>query len=164
MSVRWIGPRAKGSATGVSTARGGQPRGSERVTGSGLRCTVDVGGVDHGDHRVAAGHRVVGAEHDRLPAGGTCTAPRTIASDFSSSSPRRRSGVAVEPDADPVGVAGHPPRVVQHPLHLTVGEPVVARPDPDAQHQLVRGLRLRGHVDTGGLALLVADRAARRPR
>src|SRR5436190_22783831 len=38
--------------------------------GSGLRERGQVGRVDHADHRVPAGRRVVGQENQRLPVGG----------------------------------------------------------------------------------------------
>ena len=64
--------------------------------GDGLGGEVRRALGEHRDDRVAAGDRVVGQEHHRLPVGGTCTAPRTTPSLGSSvldaAAARRRAG------------------------------------------------------------------------
>ncbi len=69
-----------------------------------LRALPQVVGVDDGDHRVAAGRRVVGQEHHRLPVRRHLHRPEhhPLAGQLVVPAPRERG--SVEPQPDPVGV------------------------------------------------------------
>ena len=89
---------------------------------------IDVVVLDHGDDRVAAGHRVVGAEEIGRPDAGP--GPHRAASAPTSARRRRaRAGAAGRRRAvrRPGRRHCHPPARLAEPLDLAVGEPVVAR-------------------------------------
>ncbi len=137
------------------------------LAGAELGAPVHVGIGDVPDHRVAAGHRMVGQEQHRLAGGRDLqgAADQALAGQLVAPGPRER--LALEPQSHAVAVAGHRPGLLDQGLPRLVGEPVPARPGGH-QHRHVPGLGV-GHgrqVDAGHRERRRADgeHVARRQR
>ena len=152
------GPEVVGRRGRVSVC-GSRPPAAATAGRAELRAAVDVGVVDVPDHRVAAGDRVVGQEEHRLPgrrhlqrARGPC--PRWAAR-------RRGAGQrrAVEPQADPVAVAGDRRRAASRAASSAPSVNQSSRGPGARRSDQVAGRRLRHRreVDAGHAGRSGAD-------
>ena len=124
-------------ADGLRAGRGLRPSSSstsdepQLLARPGLAALPQVVGVDDGEHRVAAGRRVVGEEDHGLPARRHLDGAEhhPLAGQLVVADPR--GWLALEAEADPVGRLTHGVRRRAEPVERVGGEPVRARPGRD---------------------------------